>query len=897
MRIGGWLAWRRARETDDLNEELGAHLDMAMAERIARGESPHDAKLNARRDFGNPGLAQELARDQWSVVGRWIEQASQDARFAARTFRRAPAFTAITIATIALGIGASASIFSVVNSVLLRPLPYPHAEQLVRLEDDYLATGARDVGMSTPEWRDLQRSGAFSAISPTWFDNNNLTGQAHPERVGLLIVAPNYFSLLGVQPQLGSVFDRNDPTPGFNGQVVISDGLWKRAFGSDSTVLGRVVQLDSDSYRIVGVMPPGFQAPERASGARGTEVWPAMGFAGNPITTWAQRSPLFPGAIARVRDGLSIADAQRRVDALVETLRHQYPADYPATIDWRVRLVPLRDYILGDVRQPLLFLFGAVGLVLLIACTSVANLLLIRATARSRELAVRQAMGSGPSRLMRQLLTESVLLSLVGGALGVAIAYAARGSILHWVPDSVAQLNAVTMDWRVVLVAFGLSLVAGVLFGLAPMAQVRRLDLTNVLKQEGRATTGSGDQQRTRRALVVAEFAVSLTLMVAAALLVRSFRELLNAPLGFDPHGVTVVRTRLPYPNDSTEDLYPNAGAEAPLLREIIRRGSALGGVREVAVGSGAAVPLDHPEQDQAVLRLVLDRRASANNGDNTPVWTTASEVTPEYFHLLRIPLVRGRLFTSFDTDSSPLVAVVNESMARQYWPHVDAIGQRVKTSPRATQWTTIIGIVGDTRSDSVTAPRHPQIYASLYQRQGKHLAIFVRGQVETGAIERNLREQVQAINAALPVFGARSLDETVTASLSPRRFAMMMIAAFAAVALGLASLGIYGVVSFMVTERGQEIGVRVALGAQRSDVLRLVMRQGVEVALIGAGVGLVGALAAARVMAGILYGVRAWDPWTFTAVTAGLVSVAIVACYLPARRALRVDPLLAMRG
>jgi putative ABC transport system permease protein len=497
---------------------------------------------------------------------------------------------------------------------------------------------------------------------------------------------------------------------------------------------------------------------------------------------------------------------------------------------------------------------------------------------------------------MRQLLTESVLLSVVGGIVGVVIAYAALASMMRWVPDSVAQLNTVTMNWRVVVASFGLSFVSGVAFGLAPMTQVRKLNPADVLKREGRAATGGSDQQRARRGLVAAEFALSLTLMIAATLLVRSFRELLDAPLGFDPHAVTVVRTRLPYPNDSTEDLYPTAGAEATLVREIVRRGGALGGVREIALGSGAAVPLDHPEQDQAVHRIVFDGRASGANVGNHPVIVTGSEVTPEYFHLLRIPLVRGRVFTRFDTDSTPFVAVVNESMARQYWPNDDAIGQRVKMSPRATQWTTIVGIVGDTRSDSLTAPRHPQIYASLYQREARHLAIFVRGQIETASIEREIRATVQAINPALPVFGQRTLDETVAASLAPRRLAMVMIAAFAAVALGLASLGIYGVVSFMVAEREQEIGVRVALGAQRADVVRLVLRQGLEVTLIGALLGLAMALAAARLMAGLLYGVRPWDPATFAGVTAVLTGVAIVACYVPGRRALRVDPMIAMR-
>jgi len=891
--LSDWLPWRRERQTVDLTDELRAHLELAAADRVARGESPEDAAHNARREFGNAGLAQEIARDQWGAVGTWIERTVQDIRYAARMFRRAPGFTAIVLSTIALGIGASAAIFSVIDAALLRDLPYPHAEQLVQIEDDFLGTGARDVGMSGPEWHDLTASGVFDGVSPTQFDNNNLTGLSRPQRAGILIVSPNYFSVLGVKAQFGSVFDPNDATPGFNEQVVISDGLWTRAFGRDPKVLGRIVQLDSDSYRIIGVAPAGFQAPEHAVEARGTEMWVATGYAGPPITTYMLRTPLVPGAIARVRPGLSIADAQRRVDALVHSLRQQFPADYPAAIDWHVRLVPLRKYVLGDVRQPLLWMLGAVGLVLLIACATVANLLLARATSRKRELALRQALGSAASRLIRQLLTESLLLSVAGGVLGVAVAYIARGGIARLVPEAVPRLNTVAMDWRVVLLAFGLSLIVGVLFGIAPALQIRRLDVTRVLKEEGRSSTSGGEQMRTRRALVVAEFALTLTLMIVAVLLLRSFRELLAAPLGFDTHAVSFVRTRLPYPNDSTEDLYPSAGAEAPFIREIIRRVRTLPGVQDVAVGGGAAVPLDHPYPDQPIMRIVLERRAESGN---QPVYTTGTIVTPEYFHLLRIPLVRGRLFNDFDTDASPTVAVVNEAMAEKYWPDGNAIGQRVKLSPRARQWATIVGVVADTRAESLATARHPIIYASLYQYQRKHFAIFVRGQVETAAFERDVRAQVQAVNPSLPVFGATTLDETLSASLLPRRFAIVMIAAFASVALMLSSLGIYGVISYMVGERFHEIGVRVALGAQRADVLRLVLGHGLRLAVAGAVAGILGALVVARVMGGVLYGVRPWDPVIFVGVSGGLTLIAIAACYVPARRAMRTDPMVAMR-
>lgn len=895
MSVLDWLPWVRARRTRELNDELRTHLELAAIDRVSRGESPTDAVANARREFGNAGLAQELARDEWGQGSLWLEQLGQDVRFAVRVLRRAPGFAAIAILTVALGIGATTAIFSVVDATLLHPLPYPHPEQLVRIEDDLVGLGARDIGMSTPEWHDLQRSGVFTFVSPTWFDDNNLTGLGHAQRVGLTIVAPNYFTLLGVNPQLGATFDPADATPGFNEQAVISDGLWKRTFGADPGIVGRVVQLDSDSYRIVGVMPPGFQAPALTSEERHTEVWSAFGFAGKPLNeaSVTGRTSLFPGAIARLAPGLTIDEAQRQVDVLVHTLRRQFPAAYPARVDWRVRLVPLQDYVIGDVRQPLLFLMGAVALVLLIGCTNVANLLLARSAARGREMAVRNALGGARSRLMRQLLTESVVLAAAGGVAGVVILLAAKDALLGLVPDSVPRLTAIGVSWTALCFAFAIALVAGVLFGLAPAFDIRRLDITRLLKLEGRGATASGDQKRTRHVLVIAEIAISVVLLSAAGLLVHSFWDMLHAPLGFEPRNVTVLHTRLPYPNDTLEDLYPTARAEESFVREVIRRCAALPGISDVALGSGAAVPLDHPQQDQTQLRVVFEGRASASE---PPLLVTGSEVTPEYFRVLGLRLVRGRLLSDFDTDSSPPVAVVNEAMARTYWPDADALGKRLKLSPRAASWATVIGIVADARTESLASAAVPHVYASLYQREGKHLAIFLRGRVDRGTIVQHVRAEVQAVNAALPVFGLETLDETVSASLAVRRFALQLLALFAATAVLLAALGIYGVISYMVHERTHEIGVRVALGAQPADVLALVMRQGLTLAVIGAAIGLVGALIVARAMSGLLVGVSSADPVTFGLTTAVLTLVAIGGCYVPARRAIRVDPIAALR-
>jgi putative ABC transport system permease protein len=503
---------------------------------------------------------------------------------------------------------------------------------------------------------------------------------------------------------------------------------------------------------------------------------------------------------------------------------------------------------------------------------------------------VRQALGGAAGRLTRQLVTESVVLSALGGVAGLAVLLSAKNSLVRLVPPSIPRLNEITIDWPVLLFAFSVSLIAGVLFGLAPALQVRRLDLTRVLKREGRGSTASSEQARTRRWLVAGEFALSLVLMMAAALLVRSFWNLTHASLGFDPNGVTVVHTRLPYPNDPKEDLYPNAAAQTPFLREVFRRVSALPGVQEAALGTSSGIPLDHPEQDQNILRVVFEGHVN-----DEPSFLTGAVVMPEYFHLLGVPLLRGRLLNESDDAKSPLAAVINESAARQYWPNEDPLGKRLKLSPLAPAWTTIVGVVADARTESLESARVPVLYASIYQRSAKHLAIFLRGHVPT-SIDDQVREAIQSINPALPVFGLTTLDRVVATSLGPRRFAMEMLALFALTALLLAGLGIFGVISYLVSERTHEIGVRLALGAQQADVLRMVLHQGLSIAVTGGVLGLATALGVTHALSGLLYGVRPTDPLTFGVVTVTLTAIALVACYVPARRAIAVDPIEALR-
>jgi predicted permease len=879
----------------DLEEEMRLHLELRQQEGLEGGLAADEARAAARRRFGNTTYLKEESRIAWGW--EWFENLAGDVRYGLRVLRKSPGFSTIAVLTIALGIGATTAIFSVVDATLLRALPYPQAEQLVSIEDDLPGVGARDVGMSQPEWQDLQRSGIFEYVSPTWFDENNLTGSSQPARVRILIVAPNYFALLGVKPQLGRGFHPEDHSPGLILEAVISDGLWNRAFGGDPNILDKSVRLDTDLYRIVGVMPAGFDAPGRISEERNIEVWVATSFYGAPMADHPPRSGRnLPTAIARLKPGLTVVEAQSRVDALVAALRKEFPEDYPVQSAWTVRLIPLKETVVGNVRQSLLLLLGAVGLVLLIGSVNVANLMLARASARGREMAVRRALGAGRKRLIFQLLTESLLLSLLGGIAGLAILFGAKGFLLRLVPESLPRLNEIGISWGILLFALGASVLAGAIFGLAPALQAGRFDLTHALKEAARGSTGSGEQARTRRMLVITEFALSLVLMIAAGLLLRSFWDLLSVPLGFNPQNVMAVRTRLPDPNDPKVDLYRTAAQEAPFVREVLRRSRALPGVEEVAVGDTASIPLDESLRD---LKLISEGQFIFTLEDAQNDETTVAErssVTPDYFHLLGIPLLRGRLFNDSDTDKAPQVAVVNEAFARTYWPDQSPLSKRFKRNRAGSPWITVVGVIANARTESLAQAGVPKIYLDLFQTGGKRLAIFLRGHLDPAAIAEQVREQVQSVDPTLPVSGAQTLNETVSASVAAKRFAMQMVALFALTALMLAGLGIYGVISYLVSERTQEIGIRLALGAERRSILRMVLRQGLGLAIAGAALGIVCALIVARLMAGVLYGVRPTDPATFAGVAVLLVLVALFACYVPAMRATRVDPMVTLR-
>jgi len=886
IRLSNFATTRRADQR--LREEIAEHLAFQTEENLRAGMSPAEARRQAALRLGAVEAICEHHHAEHSLP--LIENLFLDLRYAVRMLRRSPGFAFVAIATIALGIGATTGIYSVIDATLLHPLPYPNPTELVRIEDNLPGVGAHDVGISIPELKDLRNSGIFQYVSVYGFGSTNLTGSAQPTRIIFKPVTPNYFGVLGVEAQLGRTFDPHDTTQGFNLEVVISDGLWKRAFGADPNILGKTLRLDNDAYHVVGVMPAGFRDQGRTSEERNTELWAASGFAAPPAPLPLRSSRLTLEAIARLKPGLPVAAAQGHLDALVASLKMQFSEEYPRQAAWTIRLIPLSETVVGSVRQSLIMLFGAVALVLLISCVNVANLLLARASARGREIAVRQALGAARTRLIRQLLTESLLLFLLGGITGFAILFCTRQFLLQLIPESLPHLNDIAINWGVLGFAVVVSVTAGTIFGLAPAWLMSRLDLTGML----RASKGSSQRSRARRILVVSELALSLVLMVAAGLLLRSFWDLFKVQLGFNPDRVMAIQSWLPVPNDPKTDIYGTATQESVLLREILRRSRSLPGVEEAAVGNVAALPLGHGRNDLNLFPLIREGHEAKSN--QVPM-IDGSTVSPEYFHLMGMTLLRGRPLRDQDLEDTPSIAVINEAAARTYWPNQEALGRRVRLDPAKPVWTTIVGVIADARTESLADAGTPQIYLNVYQRKAKDLVIFLRGQLDPSAISAQMRTQIQSVDVELPVFHAETLNDVLSASLSVRRFSMEMVALFAATALLLAALGIYGTISYLVNEQRREMAIRLALGAQRGNILKMVLFQGLGLAAAGAGAGLVGGLLVSHLMAGLLYGVSPTDPPTFVAVTLVLAAVALAASYIPALRAMRLDPSTTLRS
>jgi putative ABC transport system permease protein len=814
-----------------------------------------------------------------------------DSRLAIRMLWKQPAFTAIAVVTLALGIGANTAIFSVVNTVLLRPLPFPNAEQLVLVSDNLTGRQLTNVGMSVPELQDLQeRSGVFDQLSAIWPVDANLTGSERPERIELLAVSPNYFSLLGAKPQLGRVFGPEDNAQGFAEGVVISDGLWRRVFGADPNILGRKVRADTDLYTVVGVMPPGFRHPGRTL-RDDVEMWGTAGFTANPFGPPRRGVRMLPGAIGRLKPGLTVQQAQTQLDSFVGALTSEFTNEYPAEAGWGVRLLPARENLVGTVRATLLVLLGAVGVVLLIACVNLANLMLARSLARQREMAIRIALGASRRRLILQLLNESLVLSLLGGAVALLMVSWVTELLLRLVPASIPRLHEVGLDGSVLFFTFGVSLLTGVFFGLVPALQASRPDVLANLK-EGTAGSGIGARSnRLRGMLVITEFALSLVLMIGAGLLLRSFWLLMEVDGGFNPQNVLIARIWLPVPNNPEMDPYRPVAKRAQFIKEVLGRASTLPGVQYAAMGAGGGVPLIGPHNTGG---LVIEDRADESVLQQVQI----SSVSPDYFAVLGTPLVQGRFFSDGDDTDLPRVALVDRATVKRFWPDENPIGKHIKFGRRDSKspWISVVGVVGDIKSDGFDMPEQPHVYLPIFQSPGYAMAVYLKTSVKPESLAQAFRQQVQAVDPDLPVFGERTMEDVVAASLAQRRFAMQLATAFGVVALLLAGIGIYGVMAYSVNQRTREIGIRLALGANAADIMRWVLKSGMRLTLAGVSVGLLGAFALTRLLKGMLYSIAPTDPISYAVLALLLSGIALLACYIPARRATKVDPMAALR-
>jgi putative ABC transport system permease protein len=805
---------------------------------------------------------------------------------------KSPGFTTVAVLTLALGIGANVATFSVVYAVLLRPLPFPQPEQLVRVFDDLRGPNEQDVGMSAPELWDLQdRSGVFQEISAVAPSNSAVGGGDRTVRAESLVTSPDYFALLGAKPQLGRVYTSQDAVPGFMEPVVISDGFWRRNYGSDPNIIGRKMRLDSDLYTIVGVMPPGFRHPGRTLDTD-VEVWIATGFNALPFPVPAVRSlRMIPGAIGRLKPGLTVARAQSRLDAFISQLSRQYPAEYPAKATWAVRLLPVKEDLVGPQRTELFILFGAVGFVLLIACVNIANLLLARSSGRRREIAIRLVMGASRARLAAQLLTESTLLSLISGVVSIVTVLFLKNAILSLAPADIPRLNEVNVSASVLFFAFLISVLTGVLFGLAPALQATNPNQIENLREGGRGSGAGRRHTRLSRILVVLEIAFSIVLLAGAGLLLRSFWRVLEVRPGFNPSHLTTVQIWMPVSNNPANDPYALDEKRAAFLQEVFRRVSALPGVEQLTISGNDTLPMNSGRNYSP-----FSIPAHATDSERNPIADVAV-VDTQYFRTMDVPLIAGRNFTVSDTSKTQQVAVIDQTLARRYWPGEDPLGQQISFGfGGGPQGVTIVGVVGDIKSDGFDAPSVPHIYVPLGQLAPVNAVVFLRSKGDVEHLGEAVRHAVENIDPNVPVHSISSMDQIIARSLADRRFALELLGIFAAVALLLAAVGIYGVMAYSFSQRTHEVGIRIALGAQRTDILRMALGEGMRIVVIGLASGLVGAAIVTRLFRSVLFNVAPADPITFLSVSSILAAVALFACYIPAQRATRVDPLAALR-
>jgi putative ABC transport system permease protein len=856
----------RSQVDDDLTEELSSYVELLTEKKMKQGMNEEEARRAAMVEVG--GVEQVKEEVRANRAGFAIETFFQDLRYGFRALRKKPAFTITAVIALALGIGANTAIFSVVNAVLLRSLAYRNPGSIVMVWERSLRGGRSQNSVSPANFLDWKKqSTSFEQIAASWDTRVNLTSGGEPEEIQVQKVSSDFFPVLGVPPELGRTFVRQEETPGTT-VVILGHDLWQSRFAGNPAIVGQTVTLSGRNCTVIGIMPPGFHFLN-------TQIKAWLPLQLEPTTDW-RKSGRFLRSVARLKPGVTASQAQAELDTIAKQLEIAYP-DFNK--GWGVNLVPIHEQIVGDIRPVLLVLLAAVAFVLLIACANVANLLLSRAASRQKELALRAALGADRMRLIRQMLTESVLLAVMGGVLGVLLAYWGIQLLVAFAPDNIPRLHEITIDTRVLAFTFGVSLLTGLVFGLVPALQSSRPDLNGALKEGARGS--SSGHRLVRNLFVVSEMALALVLLVGAGLMLRSFSQLHQVKTGFDAENMLTMRVQLPSAK------YGQPQQRADFFKRAEERLAALPGVK--SVGAISYLPLTGLATSTSFNVATKPLPPSESPG------TEVRPITPGYFRAMGIPLVKGRAFDERDGANSR-VLIINETLARKFFPGQDPIGQRLIISWEPEVADEIIGVVGDIKETALEQEPNPAVYWPYPREPYPFMNFVIRAAIDPATLSAAATREIHALDPDQPVADVRTLDQVVAKSIARPRFNALLLAVFAGVALVLASVGIYGVMNYSATQRTQEIGIRMALGAKPGDILRLVVGHGMKLTAAGIAIGVIASLALTRVMTNLLFGVTATDLPTFLGVSTLLTAVALLANYIPARRATRVNPVVALR-
>ena len=889
----GRLFSRRNRMMEDLDEDIRDFIERETQDNIERGMSPEEARYAALRKFGNVTRVKEETREVWSLV--WLKQLWQDVRFGLRTLRKSPGFTCVAVFTLVLGMGANTAIFSVVEAVLLRPLPFQDPSHLFVLHEGIPKIGYPKMAFSPPDLVIFAREQkSFSAIGAFKDDHVDISGEGEPERITVAHVSASLFPMLGAQPMLGRMFASEEASPG-HGVAILSYGLWQRRYGAEANILGRRIELDRQPYIVIGVMPRGFVFPLASAEDNGSpaDLWVPMAFTPAELEDWG--GSYLTSVVGRLQPGVALDQARAEAHSLARAMLASYPAAIRNAVpgaELTISVSPFQQDLVGSVRTLLLVLMSAVSLVLLIACANVAILLLSRAAMRQKEIAVRTALGASRLRLARQMLAESLVLALGGGALGFLLAFWARDFMLALVPSSIPLPRHVPLNGGVLVFAGGVSILSAILFGFAPALQASFRSMQDPLQESGRGASSARSEHRLQGVFVAVQFGLALVLLIAAGLLIRSFAKLLGTSPGFRPDHVLTLNIPLP------REAYLQGEQVRTFYKQLLDRASSLPGVESVGLSN------DLPLHAREMVSIAIEGQVTGEA--QTPQAICQSWVMGSYFQTMGIPLLEGRWFGPEDRLESQPVAIVSLSTARKLWPGKDAVGKRVRWGV-AAPWQTVVGVVGDVSAGPLSAPLAPHVYRPYNQLPAPFLAedpfadwhamnLALRTRMDPSSLTSAVVADVHILDPDLAVAGVQTMTEVIRSSFASPEFNMALLGALAALALVLSAIGVYGLLAHVVTRQAHEIGIRMALGAEPQHVFGLVLGRGARLIGAGAAFGLLAALGLTRLMKGLLYGVTALDPLTFVAVLFVLFFVGLLACYLPARRATKVDPMVALR-